>query len=76
MKPKMSCPLAIKHLLIFLSRQFPQHPVRVLRANMGTELLTFEVIQHCEQNGIKTEFSSPYVPEENGLAERSNRRII
>ena len=25
---------------------------------------------------LKTEFSSPYVLEENGLAERSNRRII
>lgn len=34
------------------------------------------LLPYCTANGIKLEFTVPYTPQQNGVAERSNRRII
>ena len=30
----------------------------------------------CEENGIHRELTTPYIPEQNGVAERKNRTVV
>jgi len=49
--------------------------VQVVRTDRGTEFLNKTFHGHCTQNGIHTEMSAAYTPQQNGVAERANRTI-
>ena len=51
-------------------------PVKALRTDRGDEFLSKEFIDFCDEQGIKRELTTPYTPEQNGLAERKNRTVI
>lgn len=50
--------------------------VRVFRTDRGGECLSNNFDEFCEENGIYRELTTPYTPEQNGVAERKNRTII
>nr|GEZ39199.1 retrotransposon protein, putative, Ty1-copia subclass [Tanacetum cinerariifolium] len=50
--------------------------IKILRSNRGGEYFMREFDTFCEENGIKHERTSPYTPQQNGLAERKNRTLV
>ncbi|PWA42899.1 Copia-like retrotransposon [Artemisia annua] len=50
--------------------------IKILRSDRGGEYFTRKFDAFCEENGIKHERTSPYTPQQNGLAERKNRTLV
>ncbi|GJY98484.1 retrovirus-related pol polyprotein from transposon TNT 1-94 [Tanacetum coccineum] len=50
--------------------------VKQIRTNNRTEFRNHELKNFCDEKGISQNFSSPYTPEQNGVAERKNRTLI
>ena len=48
----------------------------MLRSNNGGEYTSGGFIDLCGEAGIKREFTIPYNPQQNGVAERKNRTIV
>ncbi|GJZ97807.1 retrovirus-related pol polyprotein from transposon TNT 1-94 [Tanacetum coccineum] len=46
------------------------------RTDNGTEFRIDTLVNFCDEKGISQNFSSPYTPEQNGVAERKNRTLI
>lgn len=49
--------------------------IKRLRSDRGGEYNTNFLKNFCEQNGIIHEFTAPYSPQQNGIAERKNRTL-
>jgi hypothetical protein len=50
--------------------------IKVLRSDNGGEYTSKDFSNFCIEAGIKREFTVPYNPQQNGVAERKNRTII
>ncbi|KAD2805483.1 hypothetical protein E3N88_38860 [Mikania micrantha] len=50
--------------------------VRRVRSDNGTEFKNHQMQEFCNSKGIKQQFSAPYEPQMNGVAERKNRTLI
>ncbi|GKE01353.1 retrovirus-related pol polyprotein from transposon TNT 1-94 [Tanacetum coccineum] len=50
--------------------------VKQIRTDKGTEFRNHELENFCDEKGISQNFSSPYTPEQNGIAERKNITLI
>ncbi|GJS51287.1 retrovirus-related pol polyprotein from transposon TNT 1-94 [Tanacetum coccineum] len=50
--------------------------VKQIRTDNGTEFRNHKLKSFCDEKGISQNFSSPYTPEQNGVAERKNRNLI
>ncbi|GJZ53875.1 retrovirus-related pol polyprotein from transposon TNT 1-94, partial [Tanacetum coccineum] len=50
--------------------------VKQIRTDNGTEFKNSKLESFCDEKGISHNFSSPYTPEQNGVAERKNRAVI
>ena len=50
--------------------------VTVLRSDNGGEYRNNEMTRFCQKQTIKQEFTVPYNPEQNGMAERLNRTLV
>ena len=50
--------------------------VKVLRSDNGREYMSHNFANYCAEKGILHEFTSPYCPEQNGVAECLNRTIL
>ena len=50
--------------------------VKVLRTDNGGEYTSKDFVKYCAEKGISHQFTNPYCPEQNGVAERLNRTII
>ncbi|GJU32004.1 putative ribonuclease H-like domain-containing protein [Tanacetum coccineum] len=50
------------------------HKVKVIRCDNGTEFKNKEMNQFCEMKGILRQFSVARTPQQNGVAERRNKR--
>lgn len=48
----------------------------MLRIDNGKEYINYAVRQLLERSGIVHETTAPYIPEQNGVAERANRTIV
>ena len=51
-------------------------PIRRIRSDNGTEFKNNKMLEYCNEHGVLHEFSAPYTPQQNGVAERKNRTII
>ena len=49
--------------------------VKILRTDNGGEFTSKEFLQFCREKGIQCQYSNPYTPEQNGMAERLNRTL-
>ncbi|KAL0443704.1 UNVERIFIED_CONTAM: Retrovirus-related Pol polyprotein from transposon TNT 1-94 [Sesamum latifolium] len=50
--------------------------IKALRSDRGGEFTSNEFKIFCEQNGIHRPMTTPYSPQQNGVAERKNRTIL
>jgi hypothetical protein len=50
--------------------------IKILRSDRGGEYFPQEFIISCEENGLIHQRSTPYTPQQNGLAERKNRTLV
>ncbi|GKD55532.1 retrovirus-related pol polyprotein from transposon TNT 1-94 [Tanacetum coccineum] len=75
LKKKSQAPETI---MSFIKRVENQNDIKVkqLRTDNGTEFRNNILINFCDEKGISQNFSSPYTPEQNGVAERKNRTLI
>ncbi|KAL9996280.1 putative RNA-directed DNA polymerase [Helianthus debilis subsp. tardiflorus] len=53
-----------------------QRPICRIRSDNGTEFKNSKMEEYCDERGILHEFSAPYTPQQNGVAERKNRTLI
>ncbi|KAJ0525574.1 putative RNA-directed DNA polymerase [Helianthus annuus] len=51
-------------------------PIKKIRSDNGTEFKNQYMDELCREMGIIHQFSAPYVPQQNGVAERKNRTLI
>jgi transposase InsO family protein len=50
--------------------------VKKIRSDNGSEFKNLQVEEYLEEEGIKHEFSAPYMPHKNGVVETKNRTLI
>ena len=50
--------------------------IKALKLHNGGEYTLGEFVDYCAKAGIKREFTVPYNPKQNGVAERKNRSIV
>ena len=50
--------------------------IKILRLDRGGDNFSHEFDTFCKENGIKHERTSPFTPQQNGLAERKNRTLV
>ena len=50
--------------------------IKILRSDNGGEYTSKEFDAFCKDVGIKREITTPYNPQQNGVAERKNRTIM
>ncbi|GKE34695.1 retrovirus-related pol polyprotein from transposon TNT 1-94 [Tanacetum coccineum] len=78
-KTSLSGSVCIFFIWIYLDQKVEnQNDVKVkqIRTNNGTEFRNHEIESFCDEKGISQNFSSPYTPGQNGVAERKNRTLI
>src|SRR5688500_19341777 len=50
--------------------------VKKIRSDNGSEFKNLQVEEYLEEEGVKHEFSTPYIPQQNGEVERKNMMLI
>jgi transposase InsO family protein len=50
--------------------------IKTLRSDRGGEFTSKEFVIFCEQKGIRRFLTTPYSPQQNGVAKRKNRTIL
>jgi transposase InsO family protein len=53
-----------------------ERKIKILRSDNGGEYTSKEFMNFCRDVGIKRELTTPYNPQQNGVAERKNRMIM
>ena len=73
-KKKSDVTLHAKNAIAYFETQSGKR-VKCFRSDNGGEYLSGEFSAYCAEKGIIHEFSAPYTPQQNGVAERYNRTI-
>jgi len=64
-----------RHFKALIENQ-TENKIKILRTDNGTEYESNEFHDFCKEAGIKRETTTPYTPEQNGVAKRKNRTIM
>lgn len=59
-----------------LVENLTEKKIKVLRSDNGGEYVDKDFTNFCAKEGIKREWTTPYNPEQNGVAERKNMTIM
>jgi hypothetical protein len=59
-----------------LVENLTERNIKTLRSDNGGEFTLEEFKEYCKEVGIKRELSTPYNPQQNGVAKRKNRMIM
>ena len=59
-----------------LIENLSKRKIKILRTNNGEEYTSNEFVSFCKDAGIKRELTTPYNPQQNGVAERKNKTIM
>ena len=58
-----------------IGRNQSGNKIKVLRIDNGKEYVNKNLQNLCEESGIQMQYSNPYTPRQNGVAERKNRSL-
>ncbi|WVZ97403.1 hypothetical protein U9M48_042943 [Paspalum notatum var. saurae] len=64
------------HDLVLRLRNESGHAMRALRSDNGSEFKNDRFKTFCQSQGLEHQFSSLYVPQQNGVVERKNRTLV
>jgi hypothetical protein len=55
-----------------------EHPncLKAIRSDNGTEFINASFDEFCLEHGIDQQFSTPRIPQQNGVMERKNRTLV
>ena len=67
---------ALEQFKIFKAWAENQKSMKSLRSDNGGEYISKDFKRFCEDHGISRQFTIPYTPEQNGVAERKNRTLM
>ena len=56
-----------------LVENLSENKIKILRSNNGGEFTSNQFKNFCKEVGIKRELTTPYNPQQNGVAKRKNR---
>jgi hypothetical protein len=59
-----------------LIENLSERNIKILRSDNGGEYTSKEFVNFCKDVGIKRDLTTPYNPQQNGVAERKNRTIM
>jgi hypothetical protein len=59
-----------------LIKNLSERKIKILRPDNGGEYTSKEFVSFCRDVGIKRELTTPYNPQQNGVAERKNRTML
>jgi hypothetical protein len=59
-----------------LIENLSERKIKILKSDNGGEYTSKEFVKFCKDVGIKRELTTPYNPQQNGVAERKNRTIM
>jgi transposase InsO family protein len=59
-----------------LIKNLSERKIKILRSDDGGEYASKEFVNFCKDVGIKRELTTPYNPQQNGVAKRKNRTIM
>jgi hypothetical protein len=59
-----------------LIKNLSERKIKILRSDNGGEYTSKEFVSFCRDVGIKRELTTPYNPQQNGVAERKNRTML
>jgi hypothetical protein len=59
-----------------LIQNLSKRKIKILRLDNGGEYTSKEFVNFCKDVGIKRELTTPYNPQQNGVAEQKNRTIL
>jgi hypothetical protein len=59
-----------------LIKNLSERKIKILRSDNGGEYTLKEFVSFCRDVGIKRELTTPYNPQQNGVAERKNRTML
>ena len=65
----------IEQFVEFVKNKFNKN-IKTFRSDNGGEYICEKLNRFFRKNGIKHEYTAPYTPEQNGVAERMNRTLI
>lgn len=74
LKSKTEAADCIKEYVKWTETQFNRKP-KVIRSDGGGEFINNDLRLFYKQQGIKSQFTTPYSPQQNGIAERKNRAL-
>ena len=65
-------------IIDFANEAQRQHDAKILtiRSDNGTEFKNYTLDEFLSDEGIKHQYSAPYTPQQNGVAERKNRTLM
>ncbi len=63
------------HLDALFANHYHSH-MKILHTDWGGEYANETLESYCAENGISIELTVPHTPEQNGVAERSNQRVL
>ncbi|XP_066334528.1 uncharacterized protein [Miscanthus floridulus] len=66
----------VHDLVLKLKNELSNNAVRAIRSDNGTEFKNSRMKAFCSEQGLDHQFSSPYVPPQNGVVERKNRTLV
>lgn len=65
----------IKHYIAMVQNKFNKKP-KVIRSDRGGEYVDNTLKQYLHAEGILIQYTAPYSPQQNGVAERKNRTLV
>ncbi|GJZ34576.1 retrovirus-related pol polyprotein from transposon TNT 1-94 [Tanacetum coccineum] len=75
LRKKSQAPEMIMSFIMMVTNQ-NDVKVKQIGTDNGTEFKNHKLESFCDEKGISQNFSSPYTPEQNGVAERKNKTLI
>jgi transposase InsO family protein len=65
-----------RDLILRLQTELPKNAMRAMHSDNGIEFKNSQFDTFCSSLGLEHQFSSPYVPQENGVVERKNQILV